>query len=272
MPWANAAWETLLPVLDEQGYLIPAFNTDAVDYIRCAEQLAVSIRVWHPDAKICLLTDQPYESRVFDYVQQLPYPAQTVNPDWKLANDWQAGYASPFRETIKLEADMLITSAVDHWWLMLRHRDVAISVGARDWKNMPATSRFYRKTFDQNLLPDVYNAVTYWRVSSTAVEFWRWVRLLFENWDQYKTLLKFPDSEPTTDLVYAMVAVIMGPDRVTLPATTYPRIVHMKKHIAGTVTEDWTRELVWEHDGQTLKVNTVAQSGAFHYNIKTWQP
>ena len=261
-----------MPILAEQGYLIPAVNTADVDYISCACRLAKSLRTWHPAAKICLLTDQPYESHLFDYVQLLPLGDMAVDTQWKLINDCQSGRASPFRETVKLEADMLVTSNIDHWWTMFRNRDVVISTGARDFYGNITTNRFYRKIFDQNCLPDVYNAITYWRVSETAMEFWKWVRTVFEKWEQYKTLLKFPDAVPTTDLVYAIVAVIMGPERVTLPFATYPKIVHMKKHIIGTVTDNWTKELVWETDGKQLRVNTVSQTGLFHYNIKDWKP
>jgi hypothetical protein len=176
--------------------------------------------------------------------------------------------ASPFRQTIKLEADMVIASAIDHWWDMLQHRDVVISTGARNFYDQPAESRFYRKVFDDNNLPEVYNAITYWRVSETAQEFFRLVRKIFESWDAYKTLLKFPDDVASTDLVYAMAAQIMGPERVTMPFTTYPQIVHMKRHMIPTQTHDWTKELVWEFD--PLRINTVAQWGAVHYHVKDW--
>ena len=66
-----------------------------------------------------------------------------------------------------------------------------------------------------------------------------------------------------------MAAQIVGPDLVTLPFATYPKIVHMKRHVAGTRTNDWTQELVWE--AAPLRINTVAQWGAFHYHVKDWQ-
>jgi hypothetical protein len=152
---------------------------------------------------------------------------------------------------------------------MLQHRDVVISTGARDFYDQPATSRFYRKVFDTNNLPDVYNAITYWRVSKTAQEFFQLVRKIFERWDEFKTLLKFPDDVPSTDLVYAMAAQIMGPERVTMPYATYPKIVHMKQHMIPIQTHDWTKELVWELD--PLRINTVAQWGAVHYHVKDWR-
>lgn len=271
MPWEKNIWETSLPVQAERGYLIMAINTNTVDYVACAQRLNASIKQWMPAAHTCLVTDTAVDMPEFDFVVLLPHGDQATTGS-KLINDWQAYAASPFRQTIKLEADMLITSCVDHWWNMLQHRDVVISTGARDHYDRVAVSRQYRKIFDANNLPDVYNAVTYWRLSKTAQEFWSWVRSLFEHWDQYKCLLKFPDDNATTDVVYAMAAQIIGAETVTMPFVTYPRIVHMKRHIAGTRTEDWTRELTWEYDQAGLRINTVAQHGAVHYHIKDWNP
>ncbi len=255
-----------MPIQCERGYLIMAQNSESVDYVDCANQLARSIRHFHPDAKICLLsnTDLP-NSNLFDYYQTFPYPLSD-NP---YANDWQVFGASPFRQTIKLEADMIIASAIDHWWTMLEHRDVVISTGARDFYDQKTTNRFYRKVFDSNNLPDVYNAITYWRLSQTAQEFFQLVRIIFENWAQYKTLIKFPDEIPSTDLVYAMAAQIMGPERVTMPFVSYPRIVHMKRGVIPTRLENWTQELIWESN--PLRIQTVAQWGAVHYHQKDWR-
>ena len=242
-----------MPILAERGYLIPAVNTENTDYVACAEQLANSIRQWHPEANITILTRD-----------QLPNGDQGG-----FANDWQCLAASPYRQTIKLEADMIVASPIDHWWTMFEHRDVVISTGARDFYDQPATSRYYRKIFDANHLPDVYNAITYWRVSKTAQEFFQLVQNIFENWAEYRSLLKFPDEVPTTDLVYAMVAQIMGPELVTMPFVSYPKIVHMKRHMIPTQTPNWTQELVWE--STPLRFNTVAQWGAVHYHQKDWR-
>ena len=241
-----------MPILAERGYLIPAINTDDVDYVVCAEQLAASIRQHHPEANITILTRD-----------QLPQGDQGG-----YANDWQCFAASPYRQTIKLEADMVIASPIDHWWDMLQHRDLVISTGARDFYDQPATSRYYRKVFDTNHLPDVYNAITYWRVSQTAQEFFRLVRNIFENWAKYRTLLKFPDDVPSTDLVYAIAAQIIGPELVTMPFASYPKIVHMKRHINGLQGEDWTQEFIWESN--PFRINTIAQWGFVHYHRKEW--
>jgi hypothetical protein len=253
----------LLPILAERGYLIPAIDTDTVDYLRCAVQLAQSIRQWHPDANISVLTVKRCSDPVFDHVISLPY-----GDLGGYANDWQVFTASPYRQTIKLEADMIAASPIDHWWTLFEQRDVVVSQGARTFYDQPAESRYYRKIFDANHLPDVYNAITYWRLSKTAKDFFDLVRQIFEQWDSYKKILKFPDDVPTTDVVYAVAAVIMGVENITLPAGLGPSIVHMKRYINPIQSDDWTKELVWENN--PFRINTVAQFGLVHYHIKEW--
>jgi hypothetical protein len=243
--------------------LIPAIDTDSVDYLACAVQLARSIRQWHPDANISVLTVKRCSDPVFDHVIPLPY-----GDLGGYANDWQCFAASPYRQTVKLEADMIAASPVDHWWTLFELRDVVISQACRTYRDEPAQSRWYRKCFDANNLPDVYNAITYWRLSSTAKEFFNLVRAIFEHWPEYKKLLKFAEDSASTDVVYAMAAQIMGPERVTLPAGLGPSIVHMKRHINSLHGEDWTRELIWETD--PFRINTIAQWGFVHYHRKEW--
>lgn len=261
---------------DERGFIILAVNTELVDYVECARLLAKSIKQWHPKEKICLVTDQPYQDDLFDYVKLLPHGDQAPNSTWKLNNDWQIFQASPFQHTIKIEADCLVTSPIDHWWTMFYQwstvlkNDVAVSVGARNLQDQLSENRFYRKVFDENHLPDVYNAVTYWRCSQFAKDFFKLVKLIFQNWDDYKLLLKFPPDKPDTDLVYAMAAAITGTEKTTMPFVNFTSIVHMKKHIVPIKGSDWTRELVWELNDRGLRINTLQQFGIVHYHIKDW--
>jgi len=242
-----------LPITHERGYLIPAINTDLIDYESCANQLAASIWKFHPDADITIVTKD-----------MLP-----LGDQGGFANDWQCFAVSPYRQTIKLEADMIAAGPIDHWWTLLELRDVVISQGCRDFYDNMSQSRYYRKLFDTNDLPDIYNAITYWRVSKFAQDFFRLVRKIFENWKDYKTLLKYPDADPSTDVVYAMAAKILGPELCTLPKGLGPTIVHMKQHVTPIRTKDWTTELTWEND--PFRINTVSQFGFVHYHVKNWR-
>jgi hypothetical protein len=230
-----------------------------------AQRMFASLKHWNPRARTCLITDTALECKEVDYVR-------LIEPDTNpYANDVQAWRQTPFRETIKLEADMLIVSDISHWWTMLRHRDVVISTGCRNWHGSLSQDRAYRQCFDANDLPDVYNAITYWRRSELARDFFALVTNLFQHWDSAKSLLRYPEDTASTDLVYAIAAKVIGPELVTMPFASYPKITHMRRGIAGTSTA-WWRELVWElHDGE-LRVETVPQRGAFHYHDKTWQP
>lgn len=250
MPWANVNWEILLQITHERGYLIPAIGSQ---YEKCARQLQDSIHKFHPEAQVTVIT-----------ADQLPYGDQG---GW--ANDWQMFRVSPYRQTIKLEADMIATSPIDHWWTLFELRDVVISQGARTYYDKSAESRYYRKCFDTNRLPDVYNAITYWRLSETAKEFFELVKVIFEDWGKFSKLLKFAEESPSTDLVYAMAAQIMGPEQVTLPLGLGPTIVHMKRHVNPLRGTDWTKELIWENN--PFRINTVAQWGFVHYYQKEWR-
>lgn len=253
--------------IEEQGYIIPAFNISSVDYVDCARALAKTLLMHNADARICLLTNDKTaaDHNLFAYT----HIVENINTENPWANDWLVFKQTPFRETIKLEADMMIADSIDHWWNLFRHRDVVVSTGCRNWRGETSTARNYRQVFDANNLPDVYNAVTYWRLSETAKEFFTLVKRIFQDWDQFKKLIKYPEEVPSTDLVYAMAAQIMGPEQVTMPFASYPKIVHMKRHHSGSDTNDWTQEFIWEFD--PLRINTIAQHGAFHYNVKDWQ-
>jgi hypothetical protein len=103
------------------------------------------------------------------------------------------------------------------------------------------------------------------------MEFFGIVRKIFAEWEEFKKLLKLPDAQPTTDVVYAMAAIIIGPDQVTLPAGLGPTIVHMKKEIIPLLTDNWTNELVYEATDPGLRIHTVAQIGFVHYHVKDWR-
>jgi len=241
-----------LPIKADRGFVIPAFNTQDVDYESCAVNLQNSILTYHPNANITILTNK-----------DLPVTELTGQ-----ALDYFAYKLSPYRQTIKLEADMLMASPCMHWFDLVQHRDVCISTGCLDFYGNQSSTRYYRKFLDNNHLSDIYNAITYWRVSQTAHDFFTWCKRIFTNWQEYKKLVAFPDSEPSTDFVYAMAAQIIGPEHVTMPFASFPKITHFKQHILKTHTSDWTRELIWEAD--PLRINSVAKWGAVHYPTKTW--
>lgn len=239
----------------DKGFVIMAQGDD---YVKCAKILEKSIKKSISDAKVTIIT-----------TDMLPYGDQAPNSNWKLQNDWQVYEASPYEYTIKLEADMLLTRSIDHWWEILKNRDVVVSTTIRNFKQEISKSRAYRKLIDDNNLPDCYNGITYFKKSLLAENFFRIVRDIFENWDDYKKILKCnKDEMATTDWAYALACHILGVEKTTLPRFTEMSMVHMKMMINDLSVEDWTEVLIYEFVSNGLRINTFPQIYPFHYHIK----
>jgi hypothetical protein len=222
-------------------------------YVKCATALKNSILKVMPSANITIIT-----------TDMLPH-----GDLGGFHNDWQVYECSPYDETIKLEADMIIPRNIDHWWDILSQKDIVVSSTIRNFMGEISDVRAYRKFIDDNSLPDVYNAITYFKKSDTAKQFFEIVRDVFENWQDYKAILKCnPQEEASTDWVYAIACLIMKPENTTMPGFTEMSMIHMKQFINGMPTEDWTDTLVYEILPDVVRVNTVPQLYPFHYHVK----
>ena len=237
-----------------------AQDTEKTSYTKCAETLRKSILRVMPDANVTIIT-----------TDMLPYGDLAKDSDWKLINDWQVYEASPYDYTIKLEADMYIPRNIDHWWDVLEDRDVVVSTTIRNFKQEISDIRFYRRFIDDNKLPDVYNAITYFKKSDTASKFFDLVKKVFNNWEEYKKILKCnPEELATTDWVYALACHILGIEKTTLPTFNEMSMIHMKQYINGTPTENWTDTFIYECLPNQIRVQTVPQQYPFHYHVKNF--
>jgi hypothetical protein len=237
-----------------------AQDTEKTSYTRCAEILSKSIKRVMPEAEVTIIT-----------TDMLPYGDLAKDSDWKLINDWQVYEASPYEYTIKLEADMYLPRNIEHWWDVLSNRDIVISKTIRNYKQEISKVRFYRRFIDDNKLPDVYNAITYFKKSDSAKEFFNLVKDIFINWEEYKKILKCnPEEIATTDWVYAIACHIMGEENTTIPYFTEMSMVHMKAYINNLPTENWTDTLIYECFPDQLRVQTFPQQYPFHYHVKNF--
>lgn len=249
--------------------MILAQNTNNVDYVLCAETLARSIKRVMPESKITLISQTTSLSTDFDSIVSLPHGDLAPSSEWKLINDWQVYEASPYEYTIKLEADMFIPADIGYWWDALKTRDLVISSTIRNFKGEISDVKAYRQFITDNNLPDLYNAITYFRKSQLAEEFFDTVRNIFENWEQYKEILKCNNDEAvTTDWAYSIAAHIIGVELCTLPDFDQMSMVHMKRYVNNLATDVWTDELVYECTPDSLKINTFHQIYPFHYHVK----
>jgi hypothetical protein len=240
-----------------KGFVIMAQGDD---YVRCATKLEASIKRVMPEANVTIIT-----------TEMLPHGDQAPATNWKLQNDWQVYEASPYDETIKLEADMIIPRNIDHWWDILSKRDIVVNSTIRNYKGVVSDVRAYRRFIIDNDLPDTYNAITYFKKSETAKQFFEIVKDVFENWGEYKAILKCnPQELATTDWAYAIASHIVGVEKTLLPNFTEMSMIHMKQFVNELPTETWTDTLLYEVTSDYIRVNTYPQLYPFHYHVKSF--
>jgi len=259
---------------EQQGFLTVASNTADTDYLHLAYVQALNIKSTQKIKSVAVIVDsntytqvRDHHRAVFNYIIEVPN--STTGP---YGLEPLAFFLTPFKETVKLECDLLLPSSIDHWWSAFRLRDVVLSTGCKNYKQQAATSRKYRKLFDDNDLPDVYNGLMYFRFSQTASNFFRKATQLFKNWTAVQnTLRNCRDGVPTTDVVYALAAEIVGRELCTIPSLDFINFVHMKPGI-NDFDEDTTFKdvFVTEFDRGLVRINNVNQYHPLHYYDKNF--
>jgi hypothetical protein len=254
------------------GFLTVACNTEQTDYLRLAYLQALNIKQTQKNNKFAVVVNKATASeitqshkKIFDYVVEAPEhdygPYGTESFLFEL---------TPFKETIKLESDLLFTRNIDHWIHAFRLRDILLSTSCKNYQQEQSDSRRYRKVFDDNDLPDVYNGLMYFRFTKTAKHFFDTAKRIYANWDGIADKLKnCRDTVPTTDVVFALTARIVGEDLCTLPTANFINFVHMKPAVNG-FNEDLTFDEVFvtEFDQGMIRINNINQYHPLHYYNK----
>lgn len=263
--------------LAQQGFLTFAQNSD-VDYLRLAYVQAMSIKLTQKENQYAVIVDEETLAQVtdkhravFDHIITLPMDYAKLDR-WKLGNEWQAFDLTPFKETIKVESDVLFTRSIDHWWTAFRLQDIVLSLGCRDYQGNISDQRRYRQVFDDNDLPDTYNGLMYFRYSQLAHDFFAAAREVYAGWGIMSQQLKnCRDDQPTTDLVYSIVAKHIGVENCTLPGCDFINFTHMKNAInQWPEATSWTELVVSEVDVPMIRVNNQNQYHPVHYQDKSW--
>jgi len=258
----------------QYGFLTIAQNTD-VDYLNLAYIQAQNIKATQKNNQYAVLVDANTLAQVtdehrsvFDYIIPLPVDF-AENNEKKFANEWQVFALTPFKETIKVESDLLFTRSIDHWIHALRLRDIVLSHNCKNYQGDTVTKTPYRQIFELNDLPNVYNGLMYFRYSQTALEFFALAKDVFANWATISDSLIQCLPEATTDEVYAVTAKIFGVERCTIPSLDFFNFVHMKSGIQGwSDSQPWTDYVNVERDDTMIRINNVNQYYPVHYYEK----
>ena len=266
-----------------RGYIVLAQNSRGSNYSRLAYALALSIQNSQSVVKnVTLMTDvktlpKKYNG-VFDKIVDIPWTDNAANSKWKIENKWKYIYASPYDETVILDADMLFPADVSYWWDILSTKDVWVTDKPRTFRGEIITSTKYRPAFVSNDLPNVYTAFMYFKKTDVAFELFKLTELIFGNWERffYEFLDESRPKNLSGDVAYALAIKLLGiKDECFGNVDGLPTFVHMKSFLqnvdVNTVTEDWTKHFpTYFADNGTFKIGNYNQTLPFHYHIKEW--
>ena len=258
----------------DKGYLTFAFNTKDTDYLSMAYLLAESIKETQKINNISLVVDPATAERIkdkhediFDRIIMLGKPIVAHKDFSHETRTWDI---TPYRCTIKAEADMLFTHSVDHWWPILDERDIVFTTDVYKPDNTLITDRSQRKIFDDNDLPNVYNALYYFRYTAQSQQFFALVKRIFSEWEWFRDqhLINCRYEHPVADEVFALAVKIFGVEQCTLPQPV-PAFTHMKNQLIGLPLEDhWWEYLHWEKSADGLRIGHHQQRLPMHYHDK----
>ena len=129
-------------------------------------------------------------------------------------------------------------------------------------------------------MPNVYTAFFYFKKSDLATEFFKFVEIIFQNWQRF--FFKYmPNGKPeklSADVVYALAIQLLGieEEATVNDLTELPTFTHMKSFIQDVpngsfLDEKWTLSMpTYFNDISTFKIGNFQQQYPFHYVDKNW--
>lgn len=257
-----------------KGILVFAQNSNLTNYVEQACLLAMSLKVTNPETLISVVTNDNVPSeyvKLFDQIIPIPFNDDSVDSEWKIENRWKLYYASPYDRTMVLDSDMLILQDISSWWQFLSKYELFFTSKVLTYRGEEVTSDFYRKTFTANNLPNLYSGLHYFEKSKFALEFYKWLELVMQNWELfYGQYAKehFP-GRCSVDVSAAIVAKILDCDTlITNSKTSFPTFTHMKSQIQNWVQpkNSWQDCLgTYINRDCEIKLGNYTQTGILHY-------
>lgn len=255
------------------GYLIVVSDHPEVDYYRLAYVLALSIKNTQKPGydKVALVCDNKkkldvYKSTwVFDHIIE-----------WSEKSHWDGrsymDVLSPFESTICLDADMIFFRDTSHWVdYFIDNCDLYVCNRVYNYRNEIVTSRFYRKCFEKNDLPDLYSLYTFFKKDSKlSSDFFNLNRQIVEYPVEYANIF-LKDYKPKilgTDEAFALASKILDISDSIAYDLDFPKVVHMKAMLQNWPwpADEWSDHVgFYMNSSSSLKIANYRQHDVVHY-------
>jgi hypothetical protein len=254
---------------NSKGFCIVAQNNSVTNYVRQAYALASSIHKFNKNQKISIITNdavpQKYQS-VFDKIISIPEDDLAEKSEWKIDNRWKVYDASPYDETIVMDADMLVLEDITRYWNYFSTENICFTTDVKTYRNSLVKSRYYRKTFDTNNLLNIYSAFYYFKKGPYTENFFKILKLVMTNWKEFYQNITPHDTQKwaSVDVSIAIVCKILGHKNKTVPTV----VTHMKPYCQNWqyVPDKCVKVLdsFIDNDG-SITIENFLQTGILHY-------
>tara|TARA_B110000503_G_scaffold143541_1_gene245681 strand:- start:2004 stop:2846 length:843 start_codon:yes stop_codon:yes gene_type:complete len=260
-----------------KGIVVLAQNNSTADYVEQACLLAMSLKL-HNNVPISVITNdtvlEEYQS-LFDKIIPIPFGDAAEISEWKIENRWKIYHATPYDETIVMDTDMLVLQNIDVWWDFLSNYEMFFTSSVLTYRGTTANTSYYRKTFIDNNLPNLFCGFHYFKKCEFAQEFYTWLELVVNNWEAFYEQHLLAATRPkhvSIDVCSAIVAKILDCEfNITNKISKFPSFTHMKQHCQDwtTVQPSWQDQMgVYISKDGSLKIGNYAQTGVLHYTEK----
>jgi hypothetical protein len=258
------------------GYLLFVNENKDIDYLRLAYLLAMSIKLTQKEGydRVALVTNNKKKVSklnspwVFDEIIEFEKEEEGWNP-----RSWMDRY-SPFEYTVCLDSDMIFFRDYSHYIDPLIKSDVEIFLPSKayTYRGELINDDYYRKTFTENSLPNLYSFYTFFKTKSERTnDFFNLGRWIINNPNEFKNefLSKKPPKVVGTDESLALASKILDLDLTV--ETDLVKVVHLKPMIQNW---PWPTEEVFDHVGFyfdidcQLKIGNYQQLNILHYYKK----
>ena len=259
-----------------KGFVVLAQNSE-VNYVRLAYALALSLKITQPSANISIITNDlvlDEYTDVFDNIIPIPWSDSAIDSAWKIENRWKIYHASPYDETIVLDVDMLVFRDLTPFWEIFQNYELYITGKVLDYRNNVITSDYYRKTFTENNLPNLYTGLHYFKKCNFSKQFYEWMELITNNWELFygKYVSNQYPGRASMDVTAALTSKILDCEsKITNYNFDSVSFVHMKPMIQGwkAPTDTWRQAVgAYFNDNCELKIGNFRQYSIFHYTEK----
>lgn len=240
-----------------KGYLLFANNTSDVNYIKLAYACALSIKLTQPQGfnNVSIVTNTP--TLVQDNLSVFDMIIEYTGPEGMDSRSRAYDY-TPYAETICLDSDVLFLNPVDHYWSIMGTRDLFVASTAQNYQGTQFTYGYYRKSFQENRLQDVYSTWMYFKKPSDIAEkFFKTVKLLTDNPKDFITTLSISQlqgSIPTDEAVALSLSILDLEEYATEAHWQFPRITHMKG-----MSQGWSGYVSDATDKIRFNINSAGQ-------------